>query len=210
MHELRWLLLRRMGVVKVIAFVRDLAGVWADNRFIRANRVLRSRLAVAEASVGRLAGSVERLRTRRAIDRDVRVRAEVAVQDLTAANLKLAGAIAVSPVTAQADPVVVAQRLDACYGAVEVWLEAYGDWLAAERAYKAAYNTAYIEGEGPEHLRRPAAELVAAELRAVRDDAEVAWRSAERGIRLSELGLRVATQGATDDPAPTPAAGERS
>ncbi len=191
----------------MLSLVRDLAGVWADNRFVKANDALRRKLMLAEASVERLTQIEERLRTRRAIDRDVRVRAETSVAELTQANLKLAGLLA-DRSAPQIDAALVAERLEACGTALATWRGAYSDYLAADLAFKTAYNTAYTAADGPEHLRRAAAELEAREMRAFRDEAEVVWRDAERRIRLAEQGLRVATKGATDA-AEAPESGDR-
>lgn len=187
----------------MLGFVRDLAGVWADNRFVRANRVLRRRVGLLEAANERLSGSLERTRVRRAIDRDVRVRAETEVAELTKATLILSGLLSDRRAAAPAavDPVAVGQALEVRETAAEMLAAALADFLEADAAYRAEWNCAYIQESGPEHVRKAVAEQSAAELRAARDKAEVAKASAEQSVRLAELGFRAALAGAVTDEA---------
>lgn len=179
-------------------FVRDLAGNWADNRFVRANRVLRYRLKLAEADVERLTRRVESLRTRYAINRDVRVRAETAVEQLTAAHLKLSGLLAdgAAPVV---DPVAVAVALKSREEAGGAYVRALKAYLVADAEYREAFNGVYVREGGPEHLRKVTAEDRAAGERAARDVAEVTKVEAEQAVRLAELGFRAAMGGAAPD-----------
>lgn len=64
-----------------ISFLLDLAGVWADNRYIRANRVLRSKLDAAEEAQRRLRQQLDTAYTSNRNLREARHRLE---QDLVA------------------------------------------------------------------------------------------------------------------------------
>lgn len=187
----------------MLGFVRDLAGVWADNRFVRANRVLRTRVAMLEAANERLSGSLERTRVRRAIDRDVRVRAETEVAELTKATLILSGLLSDRRAAAPAavDPVAVGRALEVREAAAVAYGNALAGYLEADAKYRNAYNSVYISEGGPEHLRKVAAEDRSADERAARDAAEVARLAAEQSVRLAELGFRAALAGAVPDEA---------
>lgn len=187
----------------MLGFVRDFAGRWAEQRFVRANRVLRYRLKLAEEAKQHLTESVERLRVRRGIDRDVRVRAETEVAELTKANLKLSGLLSDARLAApvSADPVAVGKALEAREAAAVVYATALADFLDADAAYRNAFNAVYLSEGGPEHLRKVAAEDRATDERAARDKAEVARVAAEQSVRLAELGFRAALAGAVADEA---------
>lgn len=185
-----------------MGFVRDLAGlVWADNRFVRRNRVLRTRVSMLEAANERLSGSLERTRERRAMDRDVRVRAETEVAELTKANSKLSGMLfdAWQAVPAPVDPVAVGAALAEREEAAQLYRRAHAAFLEADALYRNEFNRVYIGESGPEHVRKAVAEEAAAGRRALRDEAEVARVSAEQSVRLAELGFRAAMAGAVPD-----------
>lgn len=193
----------------MLAFVRDLAGVWADNRFVRANRVLRRKLMLVEGSAERLSQTVDRLRARRAMDRDVRVRAEVEVERLTGATQNLAWVLtdlmtrrAESQADAALDADAVRRALKARDAAADEVVRTRKVRLACEAAYREAYNGVYIRESGPEHVRKAVAEDRASVERAARDAAEVDELAAEEARRLAELGWRSAMAGAA------PGAGE--
>lgn len=67
-----------------------------------------------------------------------------------------------------------------------VRLDAY---RKAEAAYDLAYAHAYDAYPGPAHGKRYGAEISTSTERAIRDSAEVAWRYAERRMRIAELTL---------------------
>lgn len=185
----------------MFVFVRDLAGRWAEQRFVRANEVLRSKLKLAEAKNERLSGSLARSRVRRGIDREVRVRAERENAELTKANSQLSGLLfdAWQAVPAPVDPVAVGLALEVRGTAANTYVSALEDYLAADAAYRASYLAEYVREGGPEHARKALAEQATADLRAARDAAEVAKASAEESRRLAELGFRAAMAGAAPD-----------
>lgn len=187
----------------MFVFVRDLAGRWADSRFSRANRVLRYRLKLAEEARQQLTESVDRLKVRRGIDRDVRVRAETQVAELTQANLLLSGMLSEvrSATPAPVDPAAVALALKARAEAGESYVAALKAYLEADASYRNRFNEAYIDKDGPEHLRRAVGEDAAAGLRSVRDAAEGARVAAEQVVRDAELAFRAALAGAVADEA---------
>lgn len=179
-------------------WLRNLAEMWADGLYIKTNDVLRRKLVHAEAANERLTQTVDRLRLRRALERDVRVRAEVSVGELTRANLKLSGLLAerLARPEATVDPDAVERALKTRAEAGKSYVRALTAYLEADAAYRNRYNAAYIDEGGPEHLRKAVAESAAAGLRSVRDAAEGAKATAEQELRDAELGWRSAMAGA--------------
>lgn len=104
----------------------------------------------------------------------------------------------------QIDPDAVWEALEARTVAAQAFCDAHADFLAADAAYRNAYNGVYIHESGPEHLRKAVAEDRASVERAERDVAEVAKVRAEQAVRLAELGWRSAMAGAA-----APEAGDR-
>jgi hypothetical protein len=76
---------------------------------------------------------------------------------------------------------------------VGVVTEAEGNAREKRRQYDHAFAVAYMQHEGPAHEKRYAAEVATTSFRAVAEDAEVAFRHAERTARALENELR-ATQ----------------
>ena len=68
--------------------------------------------------------------------------------------------------------------------------ERYQAHLAAERLYDAAYAQAYLDHSGPAHEKRYAAELATLDERKARDEADAAYRYADRRARALENELR--------------------
>lgn len=73
---------------------------------------------------------------------------------------------------------------------VSVCDERYRVYLEADRVYDAAYAYAYMEHEGPAHERKYAAELATSGERKTRDEADAAYRYADRRARALENELR--------------------
>jgi hypothetical protein len=76
---------------------------------------------------------------------------------------------------------------------VRVVTDAEGHAREKRRQYDHAFALAYMTHEGPAHEKRYAAEVATTEQRAAAEDAEVAFRHAERNARALENELR-ATQ----------------
>jgi hypothetical protein len=68
--------------------------------------------------------------------------------------------------------------------------EAYAAYLAADRAYDAAFAHAYLAAEGPAHTRKYTAELKTQTEREQRDVADASYRVADRRARALEAELR--------------------
>jgi hypothetical protein len=92
-----------------------------------------------------------------------------------------------NPVEVEAGIRVAADRISK---GVRVCDERYRAWLDADRAYDAAYAAAYLEAEGPAHKLRYEAELATQEERRVRDEADAAYRYADRQAKALEAELR--------------------
>lgn len=76
----------------------------------------------------------------------------------------------------------VEQGIDAC----TVRLSKYKQ---ADAAYDLAFAQAYMEYAGAAHAKKYAAEIATGAERQARDEAEVAWRYAERRMKSAELTL---------------------
>jgi hypothetical protein len=94
------------------------------------------------------------------------------------------------------DQAAVQAALKARKDATAARRRARGDYLAADAAVRTAFNQALAQSSGPEYLRKAAAEEAAAELRALRDAAELVCDSAEDDVRDAELAFRAAMAGA--------------
>lgn len=68
--------------------------------------------------------------------------------------------------------------------------EAYAKFLDADRAYDAAFASAYVSAEGPAHERKYRAELATQLEREERDVADAAYRVVDRRARALEAQLR--------------------
>lgn len=92
------------------------------------------------------------------------------------------------------NPVTVEQHIRSCSeriaNGVKVCDERYRAYLAADRAYDAAYAQAYLDHEGPSHEKRYEAELATRDEREVRDTADAAYRYADRQAKALENELR--------------------
>lgn len=66
----------------------------------------------------------------------------------------------------------------------------YKTYLEAQRVYDHAYAKAYMVNEGPAHAKRYAAELDTTELRKDRDQADAAYRYADRLAKALTEELR--------------------
>lgn len=84
---------------------------------------------------------------------------------------------ALNPVQIEATIRGAAERIS---NGVKVVSERYRDFLHADHAYDLAYAKAYRAFDGPAHEKRYAAEEATADEREARDDADAAYRYAER------------------------------
>lgn len=73
---------------------------------------------------------------------------------------------------------------------VKVCSDRYAAFLAADRMYDRAYAIAYMTHEGPAHEKRYAAEIDTVDQRQQRDEADAAYRYADRTARALESELR--------------------
>ncbi|MDO5500458.1 MAG: hypothetical protein Q4F67_12350 [Propionibacteriaceae bacterium] len=73
---------------------------------------------------------------------------------------------------------------------VKVCSERYAAFLTADRMYDRAYAREYMAHEGPAHEKRYAAELATGGERQQRDEADAAYRYADRHARALESELR--------------------
>lgn len=75
-------------------------------------------------------------------------------------------------------------------GSVKVCSDRYDAFLTADRAYDKAVAKAYLRYEGAAHRAKHEAELATENQRKVRDDADVAYRYADRLAKALESELR--------------------
>ncbi len=73
---------------------------------------------------------------------------------------------------------------------VRICSQAYAEYLLALRTYERAFAHAYLAHQGAAHERKYAAELATGEERAARDQADVAYRYADRTAKALEAELR--------------------
>lgn len=73
---------------------------------------------------------------------------------------------------------------------VNVCDERYRAFLTADRAYDTAFAHAYMRYVGPAHARKFAAELATTAQREARDEADAAYRYADRRARALQDELR--------------------
>lgn len=82
------------------------------------------------------------------------------------------------------NPVEIEQRIAECANriarGVMVVSERHQEFLDAEREYDRAFALAYVQYDGPAHMRRYDAELSTGKERAARDVADVAHQAAKR------------------------------
>jgi hypothetical protein len=73
---------------------------------------------------------------------------------------------------------------------VKVCSDAYAAFLKADREFDKAFAQAYMDHDGPAHERKFAAEIATEHARRSRDEADVAYRYADRLARALENELR--------------------
>jgi hypothetical protein len=73
---------------------------------------------------------------------------------------------------------------------VKVCDERYRAFMAADHTYDIAYAKAYLSAEGPAHEKRYVADLDCQEERAARDEADAAYRYADRTAKALVDELR--------------------
>lgn len=73
---------------------------------------------------------------------------------------------------------------------VRICDDAYRRFLAADRAYDAAFAAAYMAYDGPAHAKKYAAELATRPERETRDEADATYRYADRRARALQDELR--------------------
>lgn len=73
---------------------------------------------------------------------------------------------------------------------VGICSERYKAYLEADADYDQAFAHAYLDADGPAHERKYAAELATATERRTRDEADAAYRYADRKAKALELELR--------------------
>ncbi len=79
---------------------------------------------------------------------------------------------------------------DRIAASVRVCSERYGAFLDADRGYDQAFAHAYLGADGPAHERKYAAELATSTERKLRDEADAAYKYADRKAKALELELR--------------------
>lgn len=79
---------------------------------------------------------------------------------------------------------------DRIANSVSVCSERYRVYLDADRDYDQAFAHAYLEASGPQQEKRYAAEVATTEQRKVRDEADAAYKYADRKAKALELELR--------------------
>ena len=92
-----------------------------------------------------------------------------------------------NPVTVEAAIRGVADRIAK---GVTVVSNAYAAFLNADRMYDRAFAQAYMAHKGPAHEKKYHAEIETGELRAKRDEADAAFRYADRQAKALQEQLR--------------------
>lgn len=99
----------------------------------------------------------------------------------------MSGAEVVNPVTVEQNIRTCSERIAK---GVAVCDERYRLYLAADRAHDVAVARAYLEHEGPAHEKKYAAELATRREREARDEADAAYRYADRQAKALVEELR--------------------
>lgn len=92
------------------------------------------------------------------------------------------------------NPVQIEEAIRHCANQIAEGVKICGDrykaFLDLDRAYDAAYASAYMNADGPQHERKYRAELDTQDQRAARDAADAAYKYADRRARALEAELR--------------------
>lgn len=92
------------------------------------------------------------------------------------------------------NPVRIEEAIRECANQIAEGVKVCGDrykaFLEADREYDAAFAFAYLDSAGPAHERKYRAEVQTQTARAARDQADAAYRYADRRARAFEAELR--------------------
>jgi hypothetical protein len=92
------------------------------------------------------------------------------------------------------NPVAIEEAIRGCANrianGVSVCSERYSAYLEADRNYEWAYHEAYDSYEGPAHCKKSHAVLATKDERVARDQADVAYKFADRKAHALESELR--------------------